>query len=534
MKVGDLVERKYELLRLLGKGGMGEVYEGRHVQLGRRVALKFLHRALASEGDLVLRFLREAKAAATIGSAHIVEVYDIGEGPDGAPFFVMEYLEGEDLGAMLGRERQLTPERAASLMIQTCDGLAAAHDTGIIHRDVKPGNLVLTRREGCDEWIKIVDFGIAKFRSSLAEVNPRLTDTGMSLGTPFYMSPEQAQGLSDIDHRTDIYSMGVILYELLAGQVPYPARSFSQLVYQLATNPPRPLREVRPSLPPELEAVVRKAMARERKERYESAFDLAIALEPFAGPEPPRASRNRPEPARRPASPEADDDPSDVGSAPTCPSGEERPEAFAPTRPARKIEAHPEIEARAEIEAQPEIEASGSPAPGSVVGKRRSWRALVVVCVAALWIATGVVLAVTLVRNWSSDDREAAPAASTGAGNGEEATTDPAPELVTIRLDGVPAGAQVFLDGLPHAGTTLHLQRSSALRRVRVTQEGRAPWEQDVAADRDRTVHVELAPPPEPAATTIKSARPIGPLPRREQDPDGVPEIRTRFPGEPR
>ena len=228
MRVGQVIDGKYELVRLVGKGGMGSVFEVRHLRIGRRLALKTLHASYTENSEMVARFVREAQAAAAIGSQHIVEVTDAGETEDGTPFLVMEYLEGKDLSTVLDESGKLDIDRAVSFVLQLCVGLAAAHSQGIIHRDLKPSNLVVVRRPDGSEWIKVLDFGVAKVRESLPpsspEKTPDLTQSSATLGTPYYMAPEQAWGSKNATTHSDIYAAGVILFDV---HFPRPAASSS-------------------------------------------------------------------------------------------------------------------------------------------------------------------------------------------------------------------------------------------------------------------------------------------------------------------
>lgn len=284
MNVGDVIDGKYELVREIGRGGMGSVWEARHTHLGRKVALKFLHPQMANDQEAISRLIREAQAASSIGSDHIAEVTDIGfSGPNGAPYLVMEHLEGLTLAQLLRRDGNLEPMRAARLITQLGRALHAAHERGIVHRDIKPDNVYVTVRDDGSEYVKVLDFGIAKFRAALAGDNPALTATGVTLGTPYYMAPEQARAVHDLDGRVDVYSAGVVLYELLTGAPPFTGGSFSAVVIEAATNEPPPLNEKRPDLPAGYEEVVLKAMARDRDKRYANAANLVRALAPFAG-----------------------------------------------------------------------------------------------------------------------------------------------------------------------------------------------------------------------------------------------------------
>ena len=280
-RVGKTAGGRYRLVRLLGSGGMGEVYEAQHSTIGRRFAIKFLHPLLAGNSEVVARFQREAQAAGGLENENIAAVVDAGTADDGAPYLVMEYLEGEDLAHLLVRGGPLPVPRAAYIIIQACRGLAAAHGRGIVHRDLKPENLFICKRNDGSDLVKVLDFGIAKLHTG--PMGTGLTQTGTTMGTPFYMSLEQARGAKEVDHRTDIYALGVILYEILSCTKPHPGESYNEILYHVISKDPAPLDSVRPGLPPGLSAVVHKAMAREADDRYPSAADFAAALIPFAG-----------------------------------------------------------------------------------------------------------------------------------------------------------------------------------------------------------------------------------------------------------
>ena len=308
IEAGSVLAGSYELVRLIGRGGMGEVWEGRHLRVGRPVAIKLLRRELGGGGDpAATRLLREAQAAAAVGSDHIVEVLDAGETDEGVPYLVMEFLPGEDLGVLLAREGKLEIARAVELIIQLCHALQAAHDRGVIHRDLKPANLRVIRRSDGVEWLKVVDFGIARLRDDLDRPDERLTCAGEVLGTPHYMAPEQAVGAAEVDHRVDIYAAGAVCYEMLAGRTPFQASTHNELVVKISTSAPPPLSAARPELPEALDAAVARALAADPEERFESMAALARALAPFAGhevvlPEPrlPGEAEREPEEERDP------------------------------------------------------------------------------------------------------------------------------------------------------------------------------------------------------------------------------------------
>jgi eukaryotic-like serine/threonine-protein kinase len=277
---GEIVGGKYRLIRFLAAGGMGSVYEAQHTVVKRRVAVKFLRADLAVERASLSRFQREAQAAGALESEHIAAALDFGIAGDGSPFIVMEYLVGESLASLLEREKRLPIGRAADLVAQACRGVETAHASGIVHRDLKPQNLFVARRQDGTDLVKVLDFGVAKLEAE--DQGAGTTRTGTVLGTPAYMSPEQARGEKLIDHRSDVYSLGAILYELLSGEKPHPGDSPNAVLYHIATHAPVPLAGLVPELPAELVASIEKAIAKDMGERQPSAAALAEELRAFS------------------------------------------------------------------------------------------------------------------------------------------------------------------------------------------------------------------------------------------------------------
>ena len=219
-RIGMVLQDRYRIVRKLGDGGMGSVYEGEHVLIKRRVAIKVLHSQFAQNPEIVARFQREAEAATSIGHPNIIEVTDMGRFPDGTAYMVLEFLDGRDWSKDIEREGPQPVGKVIHILTQVCDALTAAHAKGIVHRDLKPENIYLIERNGDTCFAKVLDFGISKIADGQAE-NRSLTQTGTALGTPYYMAPEQCQGKKDIDPRADINSLGVILYQALTAQYPY-------------------------------------------------------------------------------------------------------------------------------------------------------------------------------------------------------------------------------------------------------------------------------------------------------------------------
>ncbi|MBO6938955.1 MAG: protein kinase [Deltaproteobacteria bacterium] len=290
---GRVVAGRYEILGLLGEGGMGAVYEAKHLQLGRKVAIKRLHPELAKDESAVRRFQREARAAGTIGHDHIVDVLDLGYAEDGAPYLAMELLVGESLADRLRRAGRLDPRRAARVAGEMLSALEAVHGRGVIHRDLKPDNVFLCRLGGRRDFVKVLDFGISKVRGVAGGETEGLTRTGAMMGTPHYMSAEQAQGRKDLDHRVDIYAIGVILYESLAGELPFQGGNYHALLQAILSGRRKPLLDVAPNVSPGLAAVIDKAMASNRDERYPDAHSMHAALRPFGAEAPHSPSTTR-------------------------------------------------------------------------------------------------------------------------------------------------------------------------------------------------------------------------------------------------
>jgi serine/threonine-protein kinase len=285
--IGSVLADRYRIIKLLGEGGMGRVYEAQHVNINKRLAIKVLRSEVTSVPSTVARFRQEARSASSIGHENIIEIDDFATLPDGTVYLAMEMLEGQSLGDRMREPPPLALGEGIDIMIQVARGLAAAHEKGIVHRDMKPENVFLANKHG-KLVPKILDFGIAKVSGT--EGNTHLTQTGAIFGTPLYMSPEQALGHA-LDHRADIYSVGVILYEIAAGRVPFKADSAVQVLSQhITVQPEPPSKASKGSVPPALDAIILRAMAKEPAQRYATMDELAGALEQFAATLPPRMS----------------------------------------------------------------------------------------------------------------------------------------------------------------------------------------------------------------------------------------------------
>jgi serine/threonine-protein kinase len=281
--LGEVLAGKYRVDRVIGAGGMGVVLEATHMELDQKVAIKMMREEGLRNAEARARFAREAKAAVRLKSNHVARVIDVGALENGAPYLVMEYLEGSDLGTVLEDRGALAIEEAVAFTLQACEAVAEAHGIGVVHRDLKPRNMFLTTSVDGKPLVKVLDFGISKLlRSNNETADVALTKTTDVMGSPSYMAPEQLKAARHADERSDIWSLGVILFELLTTRLPWEAESTSELCAMVFRDPPRSVRLLRPEVPAELEAVIGRCLAKERADRFPSVVELARALEPFA------------------------------------------------------------------------------------------------------------------------------------------------------------------------------------------------------------------------------------------------------------
>lgn len=470
---GDVVAGKYEVQSVVGEGGMGVVLAARHMQLGQTVALKLLRPELADSPDTVGRFLREARAAAVLGSDHVVRIYDVGTLEGGAPFMVMELLRGVDLRVVLDQRATMQVERAVEYLLQACSAVADAHAHGIVHRDLKPSNLFLTERSDGAPLVKVLDFGISKVLDPVAPGNVDLTSTDAIVGSPRYMAPEQIRNARKVDTRADIWGLGVLLHEMLAGSPPFEAESMSAMCATIAADEPASVRAANPLVPAELEAVVRRCLEKNPDRRYQTVAELVEALRPFST----RSGANLSLPS--------------IMMEATMPSGVAAQATLAVNPPTPTLASSPAAErTRSALVASQE-----APKPD----QRRRAQILAAVVVAAA-VAVGVA------ASW---ERDAAPLASSAPARG--APTQRA--AFTLALDSVPAGATV-LEGDRVLGTTpaAIVMNNDALkatpRRFSVRLDGYLPYDvvQGASAD-DVHVLATLVAEPEPQASEAPSTR---------------------------
>lgn len=341
MGPGQVIDGKYRIVRLLGTGGMGAVFEGENLRIRRRVAIKMLHAGVSDQVEVVRRFEREAQAAALVGSEHICEVLDLGLLADGTRYMVMEYLDGETLGSRITRSGRLSPAQSTPLLLQVLEALGAAHTAGIIHRDLKPDNIfILPQRSGIRDFVKILDFGVSKFAQASGE-EMGVTRAGAVVGTPYYMSPEQARGSSVVDARSDIYAIGVLLYQATTGQVPFQAETFNELLFKIVLEVAPPPQTYTPELDPDFSAIIQRAMSRDPAQRYQSCAEFRDAILAYQAarqggypvvPQPGRVSLPMPSSDSQPRMPSGPNWP--LGASPSHPpSGPNWPLGASPSHP---------------------------------------------------------------------------------------------------------------------------------------------------------------------------------------------------------
>jgi len=466
-RVGSTLDNKYRLVSLLGEGGMGSVYEAQHELINRRLAVKFLHPQYANNEEVVTRFQREAQAAAKIGHENIIEITDMGSAEDESPYIVMEYLEGKDVKVLLETEGVQSVERTARIMVQALSALQAAHDAGIIHRDLKPENIFLIHKSSNPDYVKLLDFGISKFKELETDGQKALTQTGTVLGTPHYMSPEQARGEQNLTPRSDIYAMGVIMYQMLTGHLPFDAPNYNALLIKILTEDP-PLPEIlNPDLPEDIAETIKIAMARDPEDRFMDCDEFKARL---------------------------------VGYVPGMMMDPTGSLSLATHRTAS-------VRRTMTVTATPlEMSQSGITAPKSKLP-------LILGAAAALVLAVvvGIVAAVSGEKDDTSVPKTAIQPTPLPASQPEPAAPDPtlepeksdenAIEQVTLSLVAKPASAVITIDGAkvenPYEGSFV---KSNVNRSITVSAPGYATVSEMVAFDKDISMTYELSreePPPD-------------------------------------
>jgi serine/threonine-protein kinase len=498
--IGRVFDRKYRIERLLGKGGMGEVYEAVHVVLERKVAVKVMHAELVTDNVATERFMREALAASEIGHANIVDVQDVGIEEDGAVFIVMELLEGKTLDKLMNEKGSLHPALATKIILGVLTGLHAAHRKGIVHRDLKPENVVITVDSSGQEVVKLLDFGIAVFQKHKElEEDMSLTAPGRLVGTPNYLSPEQIRGKKEIDGRVDVWAAGIMLYEMLTGTLPFDGESYNEVLGQILLDEPKPMQQIVPRVPDQLVEIVDKALVKDRGERYQNAGEFIGDLYMLQGP--------RTTPAESVAT--------ISGSYARVQTGDYE---TRPSSPGSGSWAGDRKAVTADIEAVDPLEASsktGDSTPmvwrdgaGRAEGGLGSvfWAASAVAAVAIIGIVVVLVFFVDSGEPVEPPPAVTAPAVEEPAPlpeplpevaepaeeeEEEEEERPPEPDLVKVVVEGLPDGAQVYL-GSDLVGSEFERSRSRDPFVLRAEAPGYEPFEKAVVLRRDLTIVVSM------------------------------------------
>ncbi len=470
IREGEMLAGKYRVERVLGSGGMGVVVAAVHVQLEQRVAIKFVRDEALGNTDAVQRFLREARAAVKLKSEHVAKVLDVGTLESGAPYMVMEYLEGSDLGQVLSDHGTLTVQAAAEWIVQACEAIAEAHALGIVHRDIKPPNLFLAKSVGGQAQIKVLDFGVSKSLTSSGVGG--LTQTRAMLGSPLYMSPEQMRSSRDVDARADVWSLGVVLFELLTKRWPFEAESMPELCLKVVSDPPVAIASLRTDVPKAMVDVIERCLQKDPAKRYANAAELASALEPLAPP----ASRHVAERARL-----AMGSIPDIGSAP----------ASVTVVPSSAISGpHPLPDALAHTALTPATWGSTGGSRGGEKKKAGAGR--------GLWIGAGAAALVLAAAGFLAlRGHDAGSAATSGAAS---SPTVPVSAVLPPADTTTPPGAVTTLQALPSATP------SAAV--------GMAPPTPATSG-----MSATPAPPPPPAPPALRGPAVVAPLPGKPAPP---------------
>jgi serine/threonine-protein kinase len=523
---GVILNNRYRVLRQLGEGGMGAVFEAEHTGVGRRVAVKVLHAQFAKQPEIVGRFEREARAAAAIGHDNIIDVLDVGS-HDGTPFMIMEFLKGESLGARIEARGRLTVPEALHVMTQVLSALNAAHAAGIVHRDLKPDNVYLIQRAGVADFVKLLDFGVSKFKSEPGE-SKGLTQTGAMMGTPYYMAPEQALAKRDIDHRADLYSAGVMLYQLVTGTLPFLAESQAELLMAIVYQPfgITPPRQHNPELPEALEAVILKAMCKEREGRFADCAEFAAALGALDVPGLAGVGVGT------------------LGGALTGATRGATPHNATPLYWETPVNGARRTTGQQRPQVAPTLVGTAGRTTGaSATGGATPRRGALLAAAAGLVLALGAGgLLAARMHGHAGPSPSVTVAANGGHGGVHEQTAAEqleqarraqeqqareqaaaqlaaaqraAAQQIAIDLDGLPVGASVEVDGQRVETTHLHFAPGST-HALRVAATGMHPYESSIRADRDRTIVVALVPD-----------APIAPLVAADSTATGGNTVRT-------
>jgi serine/threonine protein kinase len=521
---GRVLDRKYRLVKLIGEGGMGTVWEAEHTMISRKMAVKVMHGEDDSDGGTktggntaMERFFREAQAASAIGHPNIVEIYDVGTESDGTTFIVMELLKGVSLEDVLEAEGSLSPRRTVAIILQVLSALLAAHKKGIIHRDLKPDNVYLAVDQRMREEVKLLDFGVAKILEG-GDEQLGLTKTGSVLGTPYYLAPEQARGGKDIDERIDIWSVGVMMYEMLTGHLPFDGDNYNEVLGKILMEDIPPLEDYAPRVPDGVVAVVDKALTKDRDQRYRGVSDMLDDLVQFHDSAQEQMSTGSIQVLKQSVDKPA---PVDDRFRVELPDEAPKPKLPRPPRPKRRRPQDPEAMVTLDselLQTMEEVPDNGRKKLfGLIAAGGVALAVFVVVMVIVLGGSSGDSTAddggaTTPVAEGSGGGRvptagaDAAEKDTGGAAEGDTAAdvaerdtaAEPAPASqpsgpaeVTITLKGLPAGARATFEGQA-VTTPFKVTRSDEPGTLRVTAPGYLPFKARVSRDKDRGVKVTM------------------------------------------
>lgn len=512
--VGHTLSDRYRLLRLLGRGGMGSVYLGRHLIVGKPVAVKVLDATCAQDDHGFKRLFREAQAAASIGHPNIIDVQDVGMTPSGDPFLVMEYLEGEDLSGLMLRKKTLSLAEVCGVMEPVLSALAAAHAKGIVHRDLKPANIYLVGRSQATPMVKLIDFGVSKFVGATDQA--KLTLPGAVLGTPAYMSPEQARGQSEVDERADLYAVGVMLFQMLTGKLPFEGSNYNDLIFKIVYDEPSLFDTKLEELPAEIRMIIAKAMRKDPNERYQSSAELLEAFRTL------QAWSERTDGLARLA--ECIDVQAfgggDLGMM-TQKSGGSHIDVHELVRQdAERVEmAETRLEPAVAGRLMPEVKPDDDVPAAHTTERERT--------VGLAWPVAAVAGSVTIavVALWlTSSGQENRGAATTPSASVASA---PAPSSVQVKVEGAPDGATIYFDGAPVSLNPFRVRAGDTIVPIRVESPGYEPFLKTVVPSKDVTVRVELVPVAsvqrpggEPSAPPPSTTKP--PAPSATKEPGNI------------
>jgi serine/threonine protein kinase len=452
--LGNTLNEKYEIERVIGQGGMGVVYQARHLLIERKLAVKVLSQEIATKPEIVKRFYNEARTAANIGHDHIIEITDMGVFGK-SPYIVMEYLEGTSLWDYM-EDKVLSVEDAVGIVMQVLDALDAVHKKDVVHRDLKPDNIFLIKKPGTTKFVKILDFGISKLKP-VESTDPTLTKTGTVLGTPAYMSPEQAGGLKEQDLRIDIYAVGAILYEMLTGHTPFMGDNYNALIAAILTAEPKKPRELNPDIPRPLQDIIMKALVKEPDKRFQDCGTFMKALRPFT----PSWS----------VIPPPDPDLAETSSGSATPSKETlvpHDGSMMLTTSKMGVSTH----------------GLGPAEPTAKKGKRSMLWLGVGIAVAAI---AALIIGLTVVTGLKGGVDPASPAVKQKAAEEEFV-----PSPVTLKFLGLPVGAVVTVDGNEIENNPALVDPSPSRRIIRVEAEGYMPWKAEQVVDANTTIIVDM------------------------------------------